>query len=173
MISSIFDQFSLPKRNTIVLAAFIWTIQRFLVHFCTLDQLFLLLRIHHLFIFGPLHQVKRGTLPLLVHKDNRKGNIFNCLKCGHTDHADRVAAINLCARYDDPDITIYTPKSVVLSILQIRFTASLQRQSESAIVAAPSVSGRTALDSLPKQSETPSLNSYNEYGTEMSSAYIR
>jgi len=122
---------------------------------------------------NPAYSSQMCPTCLFVHKDNRKGDMFKCLNCGHTDHADRVAAINLCARYDDPDITIYTPKSVVLSILQIRFTASLQRQSESAIVAAPSVSGRTALDSLPKQSETPSLNSYNEYGTEMSSAYIR
>ena len=82
---------------------------------------------------------------LLVHKDNRKGDIFKCLKCGHTDHADRVAAINLRARYYDSDITIYTPKSVVRSILQNRFIASLERIAASAQEAPgeTTVSGRT------------------------------
>jgi len=64
---------------------------------------------------------------LFVHKGNRVGDIFKCLNCGHTDHADRVAAINLLARYYDPDITIYTPKSLVWSILQNRFIASLEK----------------------------------------------
>ena len=63
---------------------------------------------------------------LFVHKNNRVGDIFKCLHCGHTDLADRVAAINLLARYYDTDITIYTLKSVVWSILQSRFIASLQ-----------------------------------------------
>jgi IS605 OrfB family transposase len=35
---------------------------------------------------------------LFVHKDNRKGDIFQCLHCGHRDVADRVAAINLRVR---------------------------------------------------------------------------
>ncbi len=99
MISSIFDQFSLPKRNTNSIGSFYLDNTAFPSPFLYPRSAFLLLRIHHLFIFGPLHQVKRGTLPLLVHKDNRKDDIFKCLKCGHTDHADRVAAINLRARY--------------------------------------------------------------------------
>jgi transposase len=111
---------------------------------------------------------------LFVHKNNRAGDLFKCLNCGHTDHADRVAAHNLLARYDDPDITIYTPKSVVWSILQSRFIAILQKHSglTERVPWMLSVSGRTASDSLPEQSETPSLNSNNEYGTEMLPVYF-
>jgi putative transposase len=92
---------------------------------------------------NPAYSSQMCPTCLFVDKGNRAGDLFKCLNCGHTDHADRVAAKNLLARANDPDITIYTPKSVVRSILQGRFIASLQRQSESAIVAAPSVSGRT------------------------------
>jgi putative transposase len=110
---------------------------------------------------------------LFVHKDNRKGDMFQCLNCGHTDHADRVAAINLRARYYDKEITIYTPKLIVKSILQSRFTASLQRLNGLAKEAhvQPSVSGRTDLDSLPGQSETPPPNAriVNGRGTGISS----
>jgi putative transposase len=92
---------------------------------------------------NPAYSSQMCPTCLFVDKGNRVGDKFKCLNCGHTEHADRVAAKNLLARANDPDITIYTPKSVVRSILQDRFIASLQRQSESAIVAAPSVSGRT------------------------------
>ena len=108
---------------------------------------------------------------LFVHKNNRRGDIFKCLNCGHTDHADRVAAINLLVRANDPDITIYTPKSVVWSILQKRFAASLERRGESSIVAPTTVSGRTDAQSKVRQSETPSPNFNNGYGTEMSAVY--
>lgn len=63
-----------------------------------------------------------------VSKDNRKGDRFKCLNCGHVDVSDRVAAQNLKARYYDHEITIYTHKSVVKSILHERFIASLQSQ---------------------------------------------
>ena len=109
---------------------------------------------------------------LFVHKNNRRGDIFKCLNCGHTDHADRVAAINLFARANDPDITIYTPKSVVWSILQKRFAASLERRGESSIVAPTTVSGRTEAQSRVRQSETPSPNFNNGYGTEMSAVFF-
>jgi len=95
---------------------------------------------------------------LFVHKNNRAGDLFKCLNCGHTDHADRVAAHNLLARYDDPDITIYTPKSVVWSILQSRFIASLQKFGNGSSTSELSVSGRTDADSSPCQSETPPPN---------------
>ncbi|HEY5504028.1 MAG TPA: zinc ribbon domain-containing protein, partial [Sedimentisphaerales bacterium] len=95
---------------------------------------------------------------LFVHGDNRKGDIFKCLNCGHTDYADRVAAINLLARSKDPDITIYTPKSVVRSILQKRFSASLEKSSLARQETRLTVSGRTDVQSKGRQSETPPLN---------------
>ncbi len=58
-----------------------------------------------------------------VHKNNRKGDMFQCLKCGHADVSDRIAAINLLARYNDPEITLYTPKEQVKSVLDRRFIA--------------------------------------------------
>jgi IS605 OrfB family transposase len=104
---------------------------------------------------------------LFVHKDNRKGDMFQCLNCRHTDHADWVAAINLLARFYDHDITVYTPKSVVFSILQSRFVASLEKCVQGLHAGTLSVSGRTDMDSSPCQSETPPLNTPipNERGT--------
>lgn len=96
-----------------------------------------------------------------VHKGNRAGDTFKCLNCGHTDYADRVAATNLKARYYDTDISAYTPAPVVLSILQKRFIAPLERQSGSAIAAEPTVSGRTDTHSKACQSETPLPNKPN------------
>lgn len=58
-----------------------------------------------------------------VHKDNRSGDAFQCLKCGHADCADRVAAHNLKARHGDPGITLFTPKERVKSVLIDRFYA--------------------------------------------------
>jgi IS605 OrfB family transposase len=107
---------------------------------------------------------------LFVHKGNRAGDIFHCLNCGHTDHADRIAAINLFARYYDPEITVYTPKSAVFSILQRRFAAPLERIAASASEALgeTTVSGRTDTDRLLCQSETPLSKLNNGHGTEMS-----
>jgi IS605 OrfB family transposase len=73
-----------------------------------------------------------------VHKDNRQGDAFQCTHCGHADHADRVAAVNLKARYKDPEITLYTPKDRVLAILLFRFNARLESRGDPA-----TVSGRT------------------------------
>lgn len=92
---------------------------------------------------------------LFVHQGNRRGDIFQCLYCGHTDHADRVAAINLKARYNDPEIKVFTPKAVVRSILQKRFIADSQRQGEPSTLASSSVPGRTAAQRKVRQSETP------------------
>jgi IS605 OrfB family transposase len=104
---------------------------------------------------------------LFVDKGNRAGDIFKCLNCGYSDHADRVAANNLLARRNDPEITIYTPKSVVWSILQKRFIASLETP------VGGTVSGRTGVESKLHQSETPVPNPYivNGHGTE-TSVYI-
>ncbi len=57
------------------------------------------------------------------HRKNRRGDAFQCLKCGHADCADRVAAHNLKARYRDTEITLRTPKERVKLILLDRFTA--------------------------------------------------
>jgi hypothetical protein len=41
VIRAIFDHFAWLKRNSIVFTALVRTIERFPIHFCTLDQLFL------------------------------------------------------------------------------------------------------------------------------------
>jgi len=119
---------------------------------------------------NPAYTSQMCPICLFVHKDNRKGDIFHCLNCGHTDHADRVAAINLLARYYDTEITVYTPKQAVLSILQRRFAASLEKSNglTEEVPVELTVSGRTDTDRLLCQSETPSSKSDNGRGTEMS-----
>jgi hypothetical protein len=76
-----------------------------------------------------------------VHEDNRRGDAFQCLNCGHADYADRVAASNLKARFGDPAITLWTPKERVKAILLNRFYARLER--EGRCLPDPTVSGRT------------------------------
>jgi len=61
-----------------------------------------------------------------VDKKNRAGDAFQCQHCGHRDDADRVAAHNLLARWNDPDITLFTPKARVRAILLDRFNARLR-----------------------------------------------
>jgi Zn ribbon nucleic-acid-binding protein len=116
---------------------------------------------------NPAYSSQMCPTCLFVHKDNRVGDKFKCLNCGHSDHADRVAAINLLARRNDPEITIYTPKLVVWSILQKRFIASLETP------VGGTVSGRTGAESRLHQSETPLPNKHipNGCGTE-TSVYI-
>ena len=57
---------------------------------------------------------------------NRKGDKFQCLFCGYVNHADWVAAMNLKSRYDDPEITRYTPYRAVKEILLLRFHRRLE-----------------------------------------------
>lgn len=91
-----------------------------------------------------------------VSRDNRAGDIFQCLYCGHSGHADRVAAINLKARYDDSEITPYTPAAGVKQILMDRFIASLEQQGLALPTHLLTVSGRTgARKKGVHQSETP------------------
>ena len=52
--------------------------------------------------------------------------MFQCLDCGYGEYADRVAAINLLARSDDPEVTRYTPYREVRSILLERFHRRLE-----------------------------------------------
>ena len=61
-----------------------------------------------------------------VEAKNRRGDRFQCLNCGHGEHADRVAATNLLARYHDPEVTRYTPYREVKHILQERFHRRLE-----------------------------------------------
>jgi putative transposase len=73
-------------------------------------------------------------------KKNRHGDTFQCQYCGHRDDADRVAAHNLLARWNDPEITLFTPKARVRAILLDRFSARLR---EAEANQSRSVSGRT------------------------------
>jgi transposase, IS605 OrfB family, central region len=57
---------------------------------------------------------------------NRNGDAFKCLNCEHPGRADQMAAINLKARPDDPEITLYTPYKEVKAILLKRFRAHLE-----------------------------------------------
>ncbi|MCX7100809.1 MAG: zinc ribbon domain-containing protein [Methylobacter sp.] len=107
---------------------------------------------------------------LFVHKDNRKCDTFKCLNCGHRDYADRVAAQNLITRYYDPDITLYTPKAVVKSILLGRFNDSLEKCGHGRHADTFTVSVRTD-DNLHAPSErnaAPPIMHQNRDGTEMS-----
>ena len=56
-----------------------------------------------------------------VHRDNRHGDRFHCPQCGWDGGADVVAAMNLLARVEDPDIHPWTPKENVKAILDERF----------------------------------------------------
>ena len=94
-----------------------------------------------------------------VHRDNRAGDIFQCLFCGHREHADRVAATNLKARYFDREITPYTPTARIKQILLDRFIASLEQQGLAPPTHLLTVSGRTgARKKGVHQSETPPPN---------------
>jgi putative transposase len=64
-------------------------------------------------------------------KANRKGDRFQCVKCGHAGHADVIAAINQKARVNDPRITLYTPKEIVRMILVERYESRLEHQNAS------------------------------------------
>ena len=43
-----------------------------------------------------------------VHPDNRKGDVFECLSCGHRAHADVNAAKNLVRRSEQKGISVYS-----------------------------------------------------------------
>lgn len=61
-----------------------------------------------------------------VDSKNRTGDRFKCLFCGHEDNADRVAALNHLARYDDDEITRYTSYREAKAILLKRFHRRLE-----------------------------------------------
>ncbi len=66
-----------------------------------------------------------------LNKANRKGDRFQCLKCGYAGHADVIAAINQKARMNDREITLYTPKETVRMILVGRYEARLEHRNAS------------------------------------------
>jgi IS605 OrfB family transposase len=61
-------------------------------------------------------------------KANRKGDEFQCQKCGHRGDADQIAAQNQKSRYDDRRITLYTPKETVREILLEDYQARLEHR---------------------------------------------
>ena len=56
-----------------------------------------------------------------VHRDNRHGDRFHCLRCGWDGDADVVAAMNLLARVADAEIRRWTPVDEVRHVLDGRF----------------------------------------------------
>jgi hypothetical protein len=64
-------------------------------------------------------------------KANRKGDEFQCQKCGHRGDADQIAAQNQKSRYDDRRITLYTPKEAVREILLEDYNARLEHPNAS------------------------------------------
>jgi hypothetical protein len=87
-----------------------------------------------------------------VDHDNRSGDMFQCLSCGHRDDVDRVAAHNLMTRWTDPEITLYTPKAVVKAILLKRFNDSLEKRGLPPFTVSVRTGGRRRTRC---QSETP------------------
>jgi transposase len=62
-----------------------------------------------------------------VHSENRNGDLFQCLFCGHGGDSDGVAARNLLERLHDPDIRLWTPKARVKALLLDRFSRRVER----------------------------------------------
>jgi len=66
-----------------------------------------------------------------LEKANRKGDEFQCQKCGHRGDADQIAAQNQKSRYYDRRITLYTPKATVREILLMGYQARLEHRNAS------------------------------------------
>src|SRR5215475_8073201 len=64
-------------------------------------------------------------------KANRKGDEFQCQKCGHRGDADQIAAQNQKSRYYDHRITLYTPKETVKEILLKDYQARVEHRNAS------------------------------------------
>ena len=61
-----------------------------------------------------------------VDRENRNGDKFMCLHCGHEGMADQIAALNYLGRYGDKEIGLYMPHSQVKIILLERFCRRLE-----------------------------------------------
>jgi len=57
-----------------------------------------------------------------VHKDNRNKEEFICIKCGFSEHADVVGALNILNRDGDSEISLYTLSKQVKEILLKRYS---------------------------------------------------
>jgi putative transposase len=66
-----------------------------------------------------------------LEKANRKGDVFQCQKCGHRGDADQIAAQNQKSRYYDRRITLYTPKETVKEILLKDYQSRLEHPNAS------------------------------------------
>lgn len=86
-----------------------------------------------------------------VHKDNRHGDRFQCLQCGYAGDADVIAALNIAARMDDPDIHVWTPKEKVREILMARF----RRRKETATRDAPAAAMAAAVGQSRQEAAAP------------------
>jgi putative transposase len=76
-------------------------------------------------------------------KMNRKGDVFQCQKCGHRGAADQIAAQNQKSRYYDRGITLYTPKETVREILLNDYHARLEHRNASSSRAIEDEKNRT------------------------------
>jgi hypothetical protein len=76
-------------------------------------------------------------------KANRRGDEFQCQKCGHRRDADQIAAQNQKSRYDDRRITLYTPKETVREILLNDYNARLEHRNASSSKAIGDEKNRT------------------------------
>lgn len=61
-----------------------------------------------------------------VDSKNRRGDKFVCLHCRHEALSDVIAAKNLAKRYEDKEISLYTPYSAVKAIHLARFHRRLE-----------------------------------------------
>jgi hypothetical protein len=61
-----------------------------------------------------------------VWNQNRKGDAFKCLFCGHEAASDQVAAMNYLTRSTDKDIGLHVPYVSVKQILVSRFRRRLE-----------------------------------------------
>jgi len=57
-----------------------------------------------------------------VHRDNRQGERFICIKCGFKEDADVNGALNILSRKYDQEISLYTPYKQVKEILLKRYS---------------------------------------------------
>jgi transposase len=106
---------------------------------------------------NPAYSSKACPLCDFVDDRNRVVDKFLCLHCGHTGHADRIAAINLINRLTDPEITLHTQVAQVKAILLKRFNRRVEAsEGKSSDVTVP---GRTSDTAMRVTQRKPRLRS--------------